>query len=338
MKKAIITGKRQAKLVDVPDPAPRGDWALVKVHVAPLCTEWKQFVEGRPGEYLGHEAAGEVVAVDEPGHVKPGDRVVVMPQTPCGQCALCRAGDYIHCEHTLDFTAVHGSPEGSATVAQYLLKPSWLLPRIPEGVSYEHAGLACCSLGPSFGAFEKMGLSSGETVLITGIGPVGMGAVVNAQFRGARVIVVESAPWRVARAREMGIEHVLSPDAPDLAEAVRELTGGIGADCALDCSGTIGAQRTCMEATRRQGRVAFVGECFEALPVTVSPDLIRTGLTVIGSWHYNLNGYPDVMRVIEESPRIDKLISHVLPISDIQRAFELGASKETAKVIVKPWE
>src|SRR5262249_46251586 len=160
------------------------------------------FVSGRPSEYLGHEAAGEVVAIAQPGRVKVGDRVVVMPQYPCGKCSLCVTGNYIHCEQNIDVAAFTGSREGSATMAQYLLKPDWVLPPIPDDISYEQGSLACCALGPSFGAFQSMGLGAFDTVLITGAGPVGLGALVNARFRGARAFVVESVPWRVARARE----------------------------------------------------------------------------------------------------------------------------------------
>jgi threonine dehydrogenase-like Zn-dependent dehydrogenase len=109
-------------------------------------------------------------------------------------------------------------------------------------------------------------------------------------------------------------------------------------DCALDCSGTVEAERLCIDATRRKGKVAYVGECGGDLAIRVSPDLIRTGIAIMGSWHYNLNLYPDLMQVIQRSPVIDLLISHVLPMTDINRAFELCASHETAKVILKPWE
>lgn len=338
MKKAVILGERQATCVDVPDPRPKEDWVLVKVHAAPMCTEYKAFVAGHPSEFLGHEAAGEVVEVAQPGKVRVGDRVVVMPQTPCGKCPLCIAGDYIHCEHPYDFAHVHGTREGSATMAQYLLKPSWLLPPIPEGISYERASLACCALGPSFGAFEQIRVGAFDTVLITGLGPVGLGAVVNARFRGARVFAVESVPFRVERARAMGVEEVFHPQEPDLPKRLRELTDGRGVDVALDCSGNPLAERLCIEATRRKGKVAFVGESYDELPLRVSPDLIRKGLTLIGSWHYNLNLFPQIMKVIRESPLIDLLVTHVLPMSAIQEALELSASHQTGKVILKPWE
>jgi len=337
MKKAVIWGERQAGLVDAPDPQPKEDWVLVKVHAAPMCTEYKAFVAGHKAEFLGHEAAGEVVAVAQPGRVQVGDRVVVMPQYPCGKCALCVAGEYIHCEHNVDFAAFTGSPEGSATMAQYLLKPDWLLPAIPDGVSYERASLACCALGPSFGAFRSMGLSAFDTVLITGAGPVGLGGVVNARFRGARVIVVESVPWRMDRARQMGAACVLDPRDEQALSKIKELTDGRGVDCALDCTGAVQAQRLCIDAARRKGKVAFVGESGDELPIRVGPDLLRKGLTLFGNWHYNLSDFPAIMQVIRESPLIDLLLSHVLPLSQIQEAFELSASHEAAKIVLKPW-
>ncbi|MCC6446047.1 MAG: alcohol dehydrogenase catalytic domain-containing protein [Armatimonadetes bacterium] len=89
MKKVVLLGERQAGLADAPDPQPKEDWALVKVYAAPMRAEYKGFVAGGKAEFLGHEAAGEVVAVAQSGRVRVGDRVVVMPQYPCGRCPLC---------------------------------------------------------------------------------------------------------------------------------------------------------------------------------------------------------------------------------------------------------
>jgi threonine dehydrogenase-like Zn-dependent dehydrogenase len=93
----------------------------------------------------------------------------------------------------------------------------------------------------------------------------------------------------------------------------------------------------CIDATRRRGRVAFVGESMDELTIRISPDMIRKGLTVVGSWLYNQGDYPKVMQVIQQSPLIDLLISHVMPMSQIQQALELLASGQSAKVVVNPW-
>jgi len=337
MKQVAITGECRASLVEAPTPRSKEDWALVKIHAAPMCAEYKGFLAGRRAGHIGHEAAGEVVEIGQPGKVRAGDRVVVMPQYPCGKCALCVAGDYIHCQHCYDFEEFTGAGDGCATYAQYILKPSWLLPPIPDGVSYDLASLACCGLGPSFGALERMRAGAFDTVLITGAGPVGLGGVINARFRGARVIVVESIPYRAERARQLGADAVLSPDDSPL-EQIRDLTRGIGVDLSLDCSGTVAAQRLCVDATRRLGQVAFVGECSDDFNLKISPDLIRKGLTLHGVWHYNLSLFPRVMQVIQESPVIAQLISHVFPMSQVQAALEISASHECAKIILHPWE
>ncbi|MHC4503715.1 MAG: alcohol dehydrogenase catalytic domain-containing protein, partial [Planctomycetota bacterium] len=123
MKKAVVFGDRKAGIVDAPDPVPREDWAVVKVHASAMCTEYKAFAAGRKMNSIGHEGAGEVVAVARPCRVQVGDRVVVMPQYPCGECPLCVAGDNIYCKSNVDFAEFAGTPEGSGTFAQYVLKP-----------------------------------------------------------------------------------------------------------------------------------------------------------------------------------------------------------------------
>jgi threonine dehydrogenase-like Zn-dependent dehydrogenase len=135
----------------------------------------------------------------------------------------------------------------------------------------------------------------------------------------------------------MGAEVVLDPSEPDLVEKIRALTDGKGVTCALDCSGKVQSQRLCIDATRRRGRVAFVGETTDEMAIRVSPDMIRKGLTLVGSWLYNMADFPKVMQVIEQSPLIDLLISHVMPMSQIQEGFELLASGQCAKVVVNPW-
>ena len=337
MKKAVILGERRAGLVSVPDPQPKADWVVVKVHASAMCTEYKAFLAGRRSDTIGHEGAGEVVAVAQPGRVSVGDRVVVLPQYPCGVCPLCVAGDYVYCQNNTHFEAFMGTREGSGTFAQYVVKPSWLLPPIPDGVSYEQATMAIDGIGASYGAFQAIGVDAFDTILITGLGPIGLGATVNARFRGARVIGVEPVPWRAERARQMGAEIVFHPTDDRLVERIRERTGGIGVDCAIDCSGRVEAERLCIDATRRRGRVAFVGECSQDLAIRVSPDMIRKGLTVAGSWLCNLADIPHVLQVIQESPLIDHLISHVMPMSQIQDGFELLASGECAKVVLRPW-
>ncbi|HZG88162.1 zinc-dependent alcohol dehydrogenase [Paenibacillus sp.] len=328
MKAAAIVGERQAGLLAKPVPKPVGDEVLVKVIIAPMCTEYKAFLAGAPQSCLGHEAVG-VVEESASLAFRPGDRVIAMPLSGCGACDLCLAGDYIHCL---------SNPMQDAAMAQYVLKPSHALRRIPDGMSFERAGLACCGLGASFGAMQKLGVGPFDVVLVAGLGPVGLGAVVNAAFRGARIVAVESNPYRADLARRMGVEAVVDPRDPNALRLVLDASGGGGPTCAVDCSGVPAAHRLCIDAVRRKGKVAFVGECHTETPIVVSRDLIRKGIILVGSWHYNLNDLPLLLQVIERSPIVEQMVTHLFPMSDIQRALETAVSQQSGKIMLKPWE
>jgi L-iditol 2-dehydrogenase len=324
---AAVTGPRAGEVVEKPDPTPKDEFVVVKVHAAPMCTEYTAFVDGHVSDSLGHEAAGEVVAVDRAEKVRAGDRVVVMPQYPCGRCALCRSGEYIHCENSRDMTALFGEGAATATMAQYVLKQDWLLVPIPDGMSYDHASIACCGFGPVFGALELTGAQAGETVLIVGLGPVGLGGVIVARDRGCRVIGVDLNPYRMRLAHELGAERVLKADDADVT--------GLGADVVVRCTPAAGTERLAVDAARRKGRVAFVGWGGE-VPVS---NVIAKGLSLHGAWHYNLNAAPRMMELIGRTSReIDRLITHTFPLTRVQEAWELQASGQCGKVILHPWE
>ena len=337
MKRAVITGKKKMELIDMPIPEPREDWVLVKVRAIPMCTEYKGWLNGIG--YHGHEAAGEVVAVANNGansKVKVGDRVAVMPGCPCGKCELCLAGEYIHCQHWYDYKSFTGLDTGGDTHVQYLIKQDWLLAPIPDDVSFEMGALACCGLGPTFGAMERLNSSAFDTVLITGAGPVGLGGIVNAKYRGARVISVDILPYRLEKARELGADLVVDAAAEDATAQILAFTQGRGADIALETSGTNGGARICMDGLKRHGGMAFIGENGE-FPVHVSNDFIRKGITVIGQWHYNLNGIPKIMQVIKNSPLAEKLITHRFPMSRINEALKISSRHECGKIMIDPW-
>ena len=338
MKIVKIAGERKTELVDVPDPKARDHWVVVKIHAAPMCTEYKAFKNGNISQSIGHEAAGEVVEVAQPCRVKTGDRVVVMPLPPCGKCWLCGQGDYIHCQHNQNVAEVAGYEHGSGTYAQYILKQDWMLVPIPDGMSYEHGSMACCGLGPTFGAMQLMQVDAYDTVLITGLGPVGLGGVINGQYRGARVIGVDGNTYRATLAKELGAETVIDPAADDALDQIMKLTEGIGPDKGIDCSGVPAAQRLQIDAARRKGQVSFVGEGAD-LTITVSNDMIRKGLTLRGVWHWNLADGSRMMKMIGEcGDLLDKQITHTFPMSRVQEAFELQLTGECGKVILHPWE
>ena len=141
-----------------------------------------------------------------------------------------------------------------------------------------------------------MGVDAFDTVLITGLGPVGLGAVANARFRGAKVVGVETNPYRADLGRESGAAAIVDPEDEDASAQIKDRTGG-GASIAVECSGVGAAAQLCIRSVRRRGQVALVGGSQE-FALHGWQDIISQGLTIHGAWHFNLGDAPCLMEVI----------------------------------------
>jgi propanol-preferring alcohol dehydrogenase len=148
----------------------------------------------------------------------------------------------------------------------------------------------------------------------------------------------EEMSTRQQKARELGADLVLSPHDPDIRTKIMAYTDMCGVDACLETSGNVIAQRLCIDMVRRRGKVSLVGECGNDLAIQASNDFIRKGISLLGQWHYNLNGAHKLMQVIRDSPVAENLITHTFPMNEIQKAFEVCASQECGKVMILPWE
>jgi threonine dehydrogenase-like Zn-dependent dehydrogenase len=278
----------------------------------------------------GHEGTGEVVAVDGAYRLRVGDRVLVNPASGCGECRACRSGNYIHCRHM--------PPGSGGHFAQYVRKQEWLCPKLPDDLSYDRASLMGCALSPAYQALTRMGVNAFHAILITGLGPVGLGAVALAKFLGAEVIAVDPEPWRRERARALGAEEALDPRATDVAQFLRDRTKGEGVHRALDASGKPEAELLCIEALGALGKVGFIGENPNPIPYGPSNHGIRRGIEVIAAWHQNLASVDDLVTFLRRFPHAGKLISHTFGFTQVDEAFATFADRESAKVVLHPWE
>lgn len=343
MKTVEIRGRGDCGLIDKPEPRVRGNYVRLKVEVAPMCNEyWAYkdlvFLERNRRDSLGHEAAGEVVEAPPGAAVSVGQKVVALCGFPCGVCDPCRRGYYAHCARTDDPLERCGSDSGECGFAQYAVKPDWMLLPIPDSVSVEHASMACCGLGPTFGAMQRMGVDAFSTVLITGLGAVGLGGIINARYRGARVIGVARTPYRAELARKLGCDHVLDPSVDDVREAVLAMTEGIGVDFCLECSGQNEYQRLAIDAVKRLGSVAFLSEPGQVV-VRVDDDLVQKGVNLLGTLDINRADGVSLMGMIGEIPDVlDAFITHRFPLSRIADAFELQIKRECGKIVLYPWQ
>ena len=171
MKKAAVFGRQQGGVVDAPEPKASDEWVVVKIHSAPMCTEFKVYMSGDEAPYLGHEAAGEVVAVAQPCRVKSGRQGGGnAPDALRSVRALPRMAS--------TFTA-RTQPRHPWNRAMRRAGRRWrsscssrtgCWSPFPDGISYDHASMACCGLGPTFGAVRRAGVGPDDTLLITGLG------------------------------------------------------------------------------------------------------------------------------------------------------------------------
>lgn len=342
MQTIAITDRRCCGLIEKPMPRIREGYSLIKVHAAPMCNEHHayanlDFRDRNRSDSLGHEATGEVVETGAASRLRPGARVVALNGYPCGRCTLCRRGYYGHCPRPVDPLAECQSPSGDCGFAQYMIKPDWMLLPIPDDLSYDHASLAGCGLGATFTAMENMGVGPADTVLVTGLGPVGLGAVVNGVLRGARVLGAGRHPYRSAMAQKLGAATVVDPTDPDALPTLWRLTDGQGVDCAIECSAAPMYQRLALNAVRRRGRVSFLAESGE-LAIHIDRDIIQKGLTLFGSLELYLHHAPALLRLLARaSPLIDSLITHRLPLSSIKDAWELQLAGGCGKIVLHPW-
>jgi len=329
--KAVATGQKRAWLVDLPIPRPQGNEVVVKIMASPICGSNMGAFLG-DGEYIndGHEGAGEVVAVAQSNHLKLGDRVALAPLNACGRCRDCLRGDVIFCRNR---PAVHGN------FAQFTRTADVMCVKVPGDISYDHASLMGCALGPAYEAIKRLGVRGFDRLVVSGLGPVGLGATALASFVGARVVALDPEPYRRELAQKLGAAVTLDPTMGDARDAILDAVGKDGIDKAIDCSGKEPAERLLIDMAGNRATIAFVGENQGTIPISPSQDMIRKGLTLIGCWHMNMLDAPDLVEFLLRCPdKADMLISHRFGFGEVQDAFDVFASRKAAKVILHPWE
>jgi len=329
--KAVTVGGKKAWLVDLPVPRPQGNEVIVKLHASPLCgSNMSAFFSEGEHVNIGHEGAGEVVAVAHSNLLKVGDRVGLAPLNACGRCAPCLRGDGIYCARRPE---VHGNFAQYTRVADVMCVP------LPDDIDFVRGSLLGCGLGPAYEAIKRIHLRAFDTVVVSGLGPVGMGAVALARFGGARVIGIDPVEYRRGAADQLGAALTVSPEDAGLREKIAEAVGGDGVLKAIECSGTEQGLRLLIDLAGVRARIAIVGENQGRVAISPSEDLIRKGLTLSGCWHMNVQEAPELISFLRRAPEMaEKLISHRFGFGQTQEAFDTFASRRSVKVVLLPWE
>jgi threonine dehydrogenase-like Zn-dependent dehydrogenase len=247
MKGAILPGNSTVEMKEFKIPSPSHGEVLIKMKSSTICGSDIRCIyhehlgkgpEGyQKGMIAGHEPCGQIVETG-PGcrRVKDGDRVIVYHISGCGLCNDCRRGYMISCTSEKYRRAYGWQRDGG--MAEYLLAEEKDLVLLPDSLSYSDGAQVACGFGTVYEGLEKIGICGNDTVLIAGLGPVGLATAMLAQAMGAdRIIGIEAIDERIAIAENLCLFDIVLKAGPNKVQQVRDLTGGMGAEN-VDCSPT----------------------------------------------------------------------------------------------------
>jgi threonine 3-dehydrogenase len=322
-------------------PAIRPTDALVRVKTASICGTdlhiygWDRWSQGRikPPVTLGHEFCGVVERVgDEVRGVKPGDFVSAEMHVNCGHCHQCRLGQAHICQNL----RIIGIDQDGA-FAEFVRIPAsniWKLdPAIPE-----HYGAILDPLGNAVHT-ALAGPVAGQTVLVTGCGPIGLMSVAVAKACGSStVFATETNEKRRAMAKKMGADVVLNPAAENAVAKILAETGGTGVDVLLEMSGNPTAIQQGFKALRAGGRASLLGIPTENVPLDLVNDVIFKGATVQGIYGRRMYETWVQMTALLKAGRLnlDPLFGERAPLENFEKAFALLQSGLAGKVLLYP--
>lgn len=352
MRAAVFHAPGDIRVEDVPRPTPGPGEAVLRVTMTTICGTDVHILKGeypvRPGLIVGHEPVG---VIDElgPGVVgyEVGERVLVGAITPCGQCHACLNGRPAQCGHGAGYEAIGGWRFGNTingAQAEYLLVPyaQANLSKVPDELTDEQVVLLADIASTGIAGAESGRIRIGDTVVVFAQGPIGLCATAGAKLMGAaRVIGVEGDRSRAAVARRMGADVVLDPHVVDVVAEVRRLTGGIGADVAIEALGLQETFESALRCLRPGGTVSSLGVYSGKLQVPY--DAFAAGLgdhTIVTTLCPGGKDRMERLMRLVESGRFDPvpLITHRFPLERIVEAYDVFSNRGDGvlKVAITP--
>lgn len=337
MRAVNFLGERHSCVVDLPEPSPKPDEVVVELRAAGLCgsdLEWYRAVPpSRAGRPIvpGHEPCGVVVAAgSRVSGWRAGQRVIVNHHHGCGTCVHCRRGSPKYC---LGDHGTYGFTDDGAD-AQFMAAKASALIELDDPLSFEDGAAIACGVGTAYAALRRLNISGCDTLAIFGQGPVGLSATMLAQAMGARVVALEMTPDRLELAARCGAGLVVDVSKEDALAVLGELTGGQGADAALDCSGSPAGRVGAVGSVKVNGRVCFVG-VGPPTSFDVSEEIIGKELTCHGSWTFTAAGLLECMDFLTRHDcDLSALVSHRWTIEQAPEAFAAFDSGITAKSLI----
>ncbi|MEJ3748931.1 zinc-dependent alcohol dehydrogenase family protein [Actinomycetes bacterium KLBMP 9797] len=331
MKALVYGGPGQKSWTEVPDPTitdPRD--AIIQVDTVTICGTDLHILGGdvpavEPGRVLGHEAVGTVVDVGTGvTALSRGDRVLASCISACGVCRYCRAGSYGQCRNGGGWILGHLV---DGVQAQYARLPFADLStyRLGQNITDEAAVMLADILPTSYEVGVLNGrVRPGDTVVVVGVGPIGLAAILTARlYSPSHIVAIDKAESRLQAAKQFGADVAVKPD-DDPLEVVQALTGGLGADVVMEAVGTPAAFELCTTLVRPGGRVANIG--VHGKPVTLHLEDLWIKNVTITTGLVDTFSTPDLLRMLGAGQLdVGHMITHRFALDDFMAAYEVFA-------------
>src|SRR5215510_2597221 len=357
MRAWVLGDPGELKLVDKPVPVPKRAEVLVRIDAVAICaTDLEVIYRGPPALIEGglpfnknwtpgHEYMGTVAALG-PGvdEYKIGDRVTVEIHAGCGQCKRCREGMYTSCHnYGLNYGDRNKGHRANGFTtdggfAEYAVNNINTLVHVEDDMSDEEATLVVTAGTAMYGLTELGGLVAGESVVVTGPGPIGLLGVAVAKAMGAYpVILTGTRDNRLEIGRELGADHVVNVRNENAVEAVRRLNGGKGVDYVLECSGAPNAVNEAVRMVNRGGKVCLAAFPRQETPVDIA-EIVRNNIYVYGIRGEGKSATHRAEAFMSQK-RFDatKIHTHTFPLEDLPTALKYARERidDAIKVVVK---
>jgi threonine dehydrogenase-like Zn-dependent dehydrogenase len=343
MRAAFLPGNDKVDLRIVPVPRPAHGEVLLRVKASTICGSDIRCIyhehlgkgpEGYQGVIAGHEPSGQIVGAGSGcRRFGVGDRVIVYHISGCGVCNDCRRGYMISCTSEKYRRAYGWQRDGG--MADYMIAEEKDLIALPDELSYADGAQVACGFGTVYEAIEKIGINGSHSVLITGLGPVGLAAAALCRKMGAQTIIgVDVVAERLRLAESLKLCDFALNAGNDNVVQIRDLTNGFGVERAIDCSANAIARATAIRSTRKWGKIAFVGEG-GTVEFNPSADIIHDQKAIYGSWVTTTWLMEELVeRLVRWNLHPADIITHRFALEDAAEAYALMSSGKCGKVAV----
>lgn len=343
MMAAYLPGNSTVELIETDVPEPGYGQVLIKTKSSTICGSdiraiYREHLGKGPEAYqnkiAGHEPCGQIIKCGSGmRRFKEGDRVILYHISGCGLCNDCRRGYMISC--TSPLRAAYGWQKDGG-MAPYILADEKDCVLLPDELTYTDGAQVACGFGTVYEGLDRIGISGNDQVLVVGLGPVGLAALMLSKAMGATKLVgVDTVKERCEIAKKLGLaDKVFVSNNHALEEVMATTSNKTGFEKTIDCSGNTLGRQLCIRATRKWGKMVMIGEG-GSVEFNPSPDIIHNQITIFGSWVTNIWRMEDLVeKIVRWGIHPEDLVTNRFSLQDAHKAYSLMDEGKCGKVAI----